>query len=200
MGFRKWASNLKRMKKKKESGIHFGRQADASISDDAYVEGGTKLTFGCTWNAADHFPSYLSLASGSKLIIKDHFFFYSGTRVAIRGTLELGSGYINYGASIFCYEKIVIGNDVAIGSNVCIRDTDSHQIISQCNQIVNPVSSPVYIGDHVWIGEGSTILKGVRIGNESIVASGAVVTHDVPNNCVVAGVPAKVIKENTTWR
>ena len=42
MGFRKWASDLKRMKKKKESGIHFGRQADASISDDAYVEGGTK--------------------------------------------------------------------------------------------------------------------------------------------------------------
>lgn len=199
MGFRKWVSDFKRKKMKKKSEIHFGRRADASISNDTYIEGGTKLTFGCTWNAADHFPSYLTLASGSQLIIKDSFYFYSGARVAIRGVLELGSGYINYGASIFCYEKIVIGNDVAIGSNVCIRDTDSHQIIDGRKQILNSVSSPVYIGNHVWIGEGSIILKGVRIGNDSIVAAGAVVTHDVPDNCVVAGVPAKVVKMNITW-
>ncbi|MOA49611.1 2,3,4,5-tetrahydropyridine-2,6-dicarboxylate N-acetyltransferase [compost metagenome] len=56
------------------------------------------------------------------------------------------------------------------------------------------MSSPVFIEDNVWIGEKAVILKGVRIGHNSIVAAGAVVTKNVPPFSIVAGVPAKVIK------
>lgn len=49
---------------------------------------------------------------------------------------------------------------------------------------------PVSIGNHVWIGTGATILKGVTIGDSAVVGAGAVVTRDVPTNCLVAGVPA----------
>lgn len=55
--------------------------------------------------------------------------------------------------------------------------------------------SPVKIGDNVWIGEKSTILKGVTIGNGSIVACNSVVTHDVEENTVVAGNPARLVKK-----
>ena len=55
-------------------------------------------------------------------------------------------------------------------------------------------SKPVNIGDDVWIGGNVTILPGVNIGNNVIIAAGAVVTKDIPDNCVVGGVPARKIK------
>ncbi len=55
------------------------------------------------------------------------------------------------------------------------------------------------IGNHVWIGENALILKGVKIGDNSIVGAGSVVTKDVPNNSIVAGNPARIIKNNINW-
>ena len=62
------------------------------------------------------------------------------------------------------------------------------------------MSAPIKIGNHVWIGQGATILKGVTIGNNSIIAAGAIVTKDIPANCIAAGVPARVIKEDVNWK
>lgn len=56
------------------------------------------------------------------------------------------------------------------------------------------IAKHVVIGDDVWIGGNETILPGVTIGNNVVVAAGAVVTKDVPDNCVVGGMPAKIIK------
>nr|WP_324248840.1 DapH/DapD/GlmU-related protein [Streptococcus macedonicus] len=60
--------------------------------------------------------------------------------------------------------------------------------------LVIGIAKPVTIGNDVWIGGNVTILPGVTIGNNVVVAAGAVVTKDIPDNCVVAGVPAKMIK------
>ncbi len=54
--------------------------------------------------------------------------------------------------------------------------------------------APIHIGNKVWIGAGAVITKGVTIGDDSVIAAGAVVTHDVPENVIAGGVPAKVIK------
>ena len=97
---------------------------------------------------------------------------------------------------ISCGDTIEIGEGATIGRDVVIRSYDGHTILEEGYNI----SLPIKIGNHVWIGQGATILKGVTIGDGSIVASGAIVTKDVPPHSIVAGVPAKVIKENVCWR
>ena len=77
-----------------------------------------------------------------------------------------------------------------------IRSYDGHTICQEGYKI----SEPIKIGNHVWIGQGATILKGVTIGDGAIIAAGAIVTKDVPAKTIVAGVPAKVVRENVTWK
>lgn len=90
--------------------------------------------------------------------------------------------------------KIEIGNDCMFGPGVHIY-TASHPI-EAVERIKGPeYSLPVKIGDNAWIGGRAVILPGITIGDNVVVASGAVVTKDVPDNVVVGGNPAKIIKE-----
>jgi acetyltransferase-like isoleucine patch superfamily enzyme len=114
--------------------------------------------------------------------------------VAPNALLILGEGgYANNGTEIYCEESISIGDDTYIAQNVCIRDTDSHTLKGSNK------TAPICIGNHVWIGTKAIILKGVTIGDNAVIAAGAVVTHDIPAGCLAAGVPAKVIRENVDW-
>lgn len=122
------------------------------------------------------------------------FTVYNGCKISvINGTLNLSSGYINYDSKIYCYDEISIGDDATISENVVIMDSDVHSICGSNN------TAPIKIGNHVWIGIGAIILKGVHIGDNAVIAAGSVVTHDVPSNTVVAGNPAKVIKPHVRW-
>lgn len=107
---------------------------------------------------------------------------------------------------IGCIDKIIIEDGVLIASRVYISDhshgdTSSESLLMAPNQRKLSSKGPVIIKKNVWIGEGAAILPGVTIGENSIVATNAVVTKDVPPNSVVAGVPAKVIKtiKNDTY-
>lgn len=102
---------------------------------------------------------------------------------------------MQYGCNIACFNRISIGDEVAIGENVTIRDSDNHYLYRK-GYIQ---SKPIIIDDHVWIGMDSIVLKGVHIGKGSIVAAGSVVTKDVPEKCVVAGNPAKIIRTDISW-
>ena len=113
-----------------------------------------------------------------------------------KACLSVGSVFINTGSVIECTCHISIGDNCLIGRDVLIRDSDGHFID---NNLVG-FAAPVIIEDHVWIASKAIILKGVRIGKGAIVAAGSVVTRDVPAGCLVAGVPAKVIRENVTWK
>ncbi|MBQ2611226.1 sugar O-acetyltransferase [bacterium] len=87
---------------------------------------------------------------------------------------------------------ITIGNGVLIGHNVTLA-TLNHDERPQFRQNIYP--KPIKIGDNVWIGSNATILQGVTIGDGAIIGANAVVTKDVPENTIVAGVPAKIIRK-----
>lgn len=102
------------------------------------------------------------------------------------------------GATIYSREKIVIGNNTFIGANVKILDNDFHplDIDDRNNDNKNKIKSKeINIGENCFIGVNSIILKGTTIGNGSIVGAGSVVTGKFPENVILAGNPAKIIKE-----
>jgi len=128
-----------------------------------------------------------------------HCYYNNEIYVFKNANLELGSSYINAGSQIRCMESIKIGNNCAIARNVMIMDFDAHPI-TYSDGSTNSITKPIVIEDNVWIGAGSTILKGVTIGKGAIVGAGSVVTKDVPANVIVAGNPAKIIKQGVTWK
>lgn len=126
------------------------------------------------------------------------------------GKIEIGNNvYIGIGSNVWSGESIKIGNDVLISHNVNIIDTNSHEINYKERSInykkMLLVGHPstqgaietdkIIIESHSWISFGVSILKGVTIGKGAIVASDSVVTKDVPPFTLVAGNPAKVVKE-----
>ena len=96
-------------------------------------------------------------------------------------------------------QKITVGDYSQTGERTEIRTGDSHSIIdSATNQRINYPKS-IEIGKRVWIGVGVAVLKGVKIGDNAIVGTSAVVTKDVEPNTIVAGNPAKAVKSNIVW-
>lgn len=77
-----------------------------------------------------------------------------------------------------------------------ITDSDHHEIVRDGYEM----SKAVEIGKHVWIGSKASILKGETIGDGAIGASGAIVTKDIPDHCLAAAEPAKLIKQNVEWK
>ena len=95
--------------------------------------------------------------------------------------------------------EISIGDDCMFSSNIDIVTGDSHSIIDLSRNRINP-SKNIVIEDHVWIGQKNTILKGAYISKNSIVGAGSVVSKQFEkDNVIIAGVPARVIKEDINW-
>lgn len=86
---------------------------------------------------------------------------------------------------------VVLGDGCQIGHNVVFA-TLNHGLAPEDRQTTYP--APIVLGKNVWVGSNSTILQGVTIGDNAVVGAGAVVTKDVPENTIVGGVPAKVIR------
>ena len=139
-----------------------------------------------------------------------------GDNVTLYGTLSSQSHgkivmgdntRLGYGSIIRCVDKVVVGPYTAIADNVIITDNGSHPIdpVFRRKMKLAPLDgdmrmwkhsehAPIIIGENVWVGENSRIQRGVTIGDNAIIAAGAIVTKDVPANSIVAGTPATVIK------
>ncbi len=179
--------------------VRVHRPATTQVAGSMRVGG--RLDVGLRWGhngfAA---PSQLYVAASGAVRVEGSFHVFAGTRIVVDddAVLTIGSGYINSDARIACFSAITIGHDVAIAEQVVIRDSDNHQVKSAMGD-QHPHTAPIRIGDHVWIGLGATILKGVTIGDGAVVAARAVVTRDVPPGALVAGVPARVIRADVVW-
>lgn len=163
------------------------------------VEKGSLLTVNEPWFFAAAEPGSLIIFPGASLTVRNgQFSFKSGAFIDIKDNASLiinGEGYASRNLQIECRERITIGSGAAIGPDVIIRDTDSHPLTDPNHKLTQPIT----IGDKVWIGARAIILKGVTIGDGSIIAAGSIVSKSIPSNCIAAGAPAKVIRENISW-
>lgn len=144
----------------------------------------TTIGGNCTINSS----SYKNIIGGdtrSSIVVKK------------RATLTIGDNFKMSNSAIYCADQITIGNNVMIGGSCKIWDTDFHPLNSdERNENPNDgyQTAPITIGNNVFIGGCTIILKGVSIGDHSIVGAGSVVTKNIPSGEVWAGNPAKFIK------
>jgi len=131
--------------------------------------------------------------SADDLVIGDNFTLWSMHRPTLiggAGRIRIGDRcFINSGAVVFGDLELTIDNDVAIANEAYLMDSDSHGLEGR-----PPRVAPIHIGEGSWIGARAIVLPGVTIGRRCVVAAGSVVTRDVPDDTLVGGNPAKVIR------
>ena len=126
---------------------------------------------------------------GKNIIVKNKCYFGNGSHLEVGDRSQLGQNSRLGGT-------ITIGKDCVMGPDVVMMAT-SHEFSSleiPINQQGAKPEEPIVIGDDCWIGTRCILLPGVHLGNKVIVAAGAVVTHSFPDNCIIGGIPAKIIK------
>jgi acetyltransferase-like isoleucine patch superfamily enzyme len=136
------------------------------------------------------------IVNGTDLEIGDRFQIWSAhrqTTLGGPGRIRIGHGvFINAGVVVYSDVAITIGDDVALANEVYVMDTSSHGMEGR-----EPHAAPVVIGAGTWVGARAIVLPGVTIGTRVVVGAGAVVTKDVPDEVLVAGNPARVIRPLT---
>ncbi len=139
--------------------------------------------------------------NNGEISVGDRVLLHRQVKLSAYGTGEkakiiIGSNsYIGDRTEIHAGSLVEIGNNCDISWDCNILDRDYHKFCSETETI-----KPVKICDNVWIGCGVTVLKGVTIGEGAVIAAGSVVTKDVLPRSLYGGNPAKLIKENITWK
>lgn len=168
-----------------------------------------KVSFG--QNITFYGKPIITMVSNSDISIGDNVVLCSNAKDTALGTghpiilrtlsanasLIIGSDTGISGATICAATSVKIGKGCLLGANVTIMDTDFHAIKSLNRRYdqENISTSSIEIKDNVFIGYNSIILKGVTIGKNSVIAAGSVVVNDIPENVIVGGNPAKIIKK-----
>ncbi len=112
----------------------------------------------------------------------------------LNSNITIGNNVLtNNNMCIISCGSISIGDDCLIGQNVTFMDFDAHGIHPEQRRKLGEIGT-IAIGQNVWIGNDVLILKNVKIGNNSVVAAGAIVTKEFPDNVVIGGIPAKIIR------
>jgi len=123
------------------------------------------------------------------------------SQLSSKGHICIGSNFtLNEFSRVVCLDEIIIGDNVMIAQFVSILDHDHAYAVSKDDSESKIIfdgysTKPIIIGSNVWIGTTATILKGVTVGSNVIIGANAVVTRDVPNMCIVAGSPERVVKK-----
>ena len=164
----------------------------------------------CVVRLPEENKKYLSIGADSA--IAGNYYFERPS-----GSIEIGNDTFIGGSTFICIDKITIGDHVLISWGCTFMDNDAHSLVMQermsdvadwkrgldenktgfYKNWEHVKSAPIVVKDNAWIGFNSIILKGVTIGKGAVVASGSVVTADIPDFAVVGGNPAKLIKYTT---
>lgn len=154
----------------------------------------TKQLLRC-YNSAEAMPERQAILrqllgqAGRESVIEPPFYCSYGRNIYLGDHV-----YLNVLCTILDCNEVRLGNHVMVGPAVQIY-TAAHDLLAEARNQGWETARPVVVGDNVWLGGGTILLPGVTIGRNAVVGAGAVVTRDVPANTVVAGNPARVIRE-----
>lgn len=125
----------------------------------------------------------------------------NGFKLSVAGRVTFGPEFVLSAESqIVCEESITFGSGCLVSWDALIIDSDFHPIYSEDRE-PTPQRAPIVLGDRVWIGARASLLKGVELGNDAIVAAGAIVTQPEPaSNVLLGGSPARVLRTGVRWQ
>lgn len=161
--------------------------------------GMVRLGFGGTRGIVANRYGVICLEKG-KLILDGTMAMAAGASIRISGTLRVGNHFsANKNCFISCSaQDSIIGDDVMLGWNASIRDSDGHTVYHKGEP--KQSQRPFVIGDHVWICAEAHVLKGVTLGKNSIAAYRSTVTRSFPEEgSLVGGSPATLLQEDVNW-
>jgi carbonic anhydrase/acetyltransferase-like protein (isoleucine patch superfamily) len=140
--------------------------------NEVLIERGGQLTLGeRVWLRTQHETNRITVFAGARI--------------------EIGDDTLVNGAMLHAKREITIGRNALIGFGARVIDADLHDLDSETPERV----APVKIGDRVWIGADTVVLRGVSIGDDSVVGAGSIVTRDLPSRVLALGSPARVVRE-----
>ena len=179
-----------------------GPRVSTDVHPGAELDLPSPFVMGVTDSAVAHYRvdrSTLAIDDGGRLRTTPEGFgrIGPGSKVKVEGEFAIGDSFVNGFARILAEERITIGSGCAIAWNVTLLDSDRHHLVVDGEPLEE--TAPIAVGDDVWIGHDVTIKKGVTVGDGAVVASNSVVTEDVPPGALVAGVPARVMRESVEW-
>lgn len=134
-------------------------------------------------------------------IIKGKASIGRGCKISVgkKAILTLGKNLnITGNSEIICQKEITFGDNCLLSWDILMMDTDFHHILNQEGVKINP-PKPIKIGNHVWIGCRNTILKGVSIADNNIIAANSTLTHSITNENCIIGDNGKILKTNIKW-
>ena len=141
----------------------------------------------------------------NRMIIRKNSIFREGGRVKLEdenNLIDIGENtdIVDWFCGVSDYDsKIIVGKDCMFSAKVIIRNSDVHSILNEEGKRINPARDTI-IGERVWIGYGANILKGCHIGDDSVIGTQSVVAGlNTSKGCVIAGNPAKVVKQGVHW-
>lgn len=158
------------------------------------------FSVGTNKNVQSKLETRLLVEAGARLDIAGNGYLGAGADIQLfpNSHVKIGMGdCFNCGLEIVCAESIEFGPDVHVGRDVKIRDNNGEHFIIQSGY---NWKAPVKIGAHCWIGSNVSILKGVTIGEGTVVSANSVVSQSLPARCIAAGNPAVVVAEDIIWR
>ncbi len=140
--------------------------------------------------------------SNNKIVIENNVRFWGPCKIYLYGNSIL---HIKSNTGVRGVEfnlnnaNIIVGEQCMFGYGILLRNHDSHKVIDLKNNIITNHPKDIILGKHIWIAQNVTILKGSSIGDNSIIGLGSVVTKGCSSGSILAGNPAKVVKENISW-
>ena len=180
-----------------ESDIWIGEYADILVEKNVKIHG--MQLFKTRWNISDN----VRLKIGSQSIL-----FYGYLYMAENSLLQIGREFSigeGYHVALDRYTSITIGDDCMFSNDILLRCGDGHSIFDVVSgENINSTDEisknrNIEIGSHVWVGMRAAVLYYTKIGDGSIVGAMSLVKGILPNNCIAAGVPAKVMRKDVSW-